>query len=83
MLLLTHEKTVRYAQAQLAEGELLAGKAILDGVSRQLAKHHSLPPSVAVRRDALLACIAGIQEDLHRTRLSKHSKGHSNTTENA
>jgi hypothetical protein len=39
LLLLSHEKTLRYAQAQIAEGELIAGKAIVDGVARQLSKN--------------------------------------------
>jgi hypothetical protein len=38
VLMTTHEKTVRYAQSQIAEGDLLSGKAILDGVVRQLNK---------------------------------------------
>jgi len=39
ILLLTHEKTVHFARNQIAEGELLAGKAIIDNVAKQLSKH--------------------------------------------
>jgi hypothetical protein len=42
VLLLTHEKTVGFAKSQIAEGELLAGKAIIDGVARQLNKHDTI-----------------------------------------
>lgn len=36
--MITHEKTIRYAQTQIAEGELLSGKSILDSVMKQLQK---------------------------------------------
>lgn len=38
LLMITHEKTIRYAQNQIAEGELLSGKSILDSVMKQLQK---------------------------------------------
>lgn len=45
ILMISHEKTIRYAQNQIAEGELLSGKSILDSVMRQLEKssEHSYP----------------------------------------
>lgn len=36
VLLRTQEKTVRYAQSQIGEGDLLNGKSILDSTLRQL-----------------------------------------------
>lgn len=36
VLLKTQEKTVRYAQNQIREGDLLNGKSILDSTLRQL-----------------------------------------------
>ncbi len=36
LVLNSQEKTIRYAQTQIAEGELMSGKSILDVTLRQL-----------------------------------------------
>lgn len=36
MLLNTQEKTIRYAQSQLSDGELINGKSMLDITLRQM-----------------------------------------------
>lgn len=72
VLMLSHEKTVRYAQAQIAEGELIAGKAILDSVLNQLVKQDTQDSQVmAERRVALIASIENTQEDIRQTRIKR------------
>jgi hypothetical protein len=37
VMLISHEKTIRYAQTQIRDGEIIAGKSILDSALRQLS----------------------------------------------
>lgn len=62
--MITHEKTIRYAQTQIAEGELLSGKAILDSVMKQLQKKSegTWPGDAEAKREALLAIVQEIQD---------------------
>lgn len=57
--MITHEKTIRYAQTQIAEGELLSGKSILDSVMKQLQKktEGDCSADVEAKREALLAIV--------------------------
>jgi hypothetical protein len=72
LILLTHEKTVRYAQTQIAEGELLVGKSIIDGVARQLTKRDAIESeAVELRRASILAAIATVQEEIARARIGR------------
>lgn len=64
VILKTQEKTVRYAQNQIRDGDLLNGKSILDSALRQLQQQSwvELPSEFEERRIAIMRDIACILE---------------------
>lgn len=71
--MITHEKTIRYAQTQIAEGELLSGKSILDSVLKQLQKKSegAWSADIEAKREALLEIVQEIQDELRASRLRR------------
>jgi hypothetical protein len=74
VLLLSHEKTIRYAQTQIQEGEMISGKSILDCSLRQLSAEGWAPfEEVELRRTALIRDIRVTLEEIQRVRLVRRA----------
>lgn len=63
MLLLSHEKTIRYAQGLIDQGELLEGQGVLNAETIQLQKgrFEGCSQEVETQRLLLLSTIAQIK----------------------
>lgn len=73
VLLVTHEKTVRYAERLLDEGELLEARSVLNAEAAQLQKTHfdGCPEDIEKSRNLLLAAIEGVKEELRLAHLKR------------
>jgi hypothetical protein len=71
MILNSQEKTIRYAQLQIKEGDFMSGKSILDTTLRQLQfeSFGDCSEEIESKRSTLIGDIRDTLEEIKRVRL--------------
>jgi CheY-like chemotaxis protein len=75
LLLITHEKTIRYALRLLDEGEFLEATSVLNAQAMQLTHSHfdACPQDIEQKRTVLLGTVERMKDDLKSARQLRNS----------